>query len=458
MSLRLAFGLTLGGGQGGAVGTRLPAYSTINVFGDSIGAGTAASPIDNSFANLIATETGAALSNQSISGTVLQNSTGRANNGRDRYKSALTGANKRDAVFMAYGFNDARYIGAPGVHTAIAYESDLEEVIYGLILAGYGRADIYVISPFYITDTGLVTGSTGFSGQSRAGYLEYVNAAEKVARSWAVKYIDIYDYMLNNGGASLISGDNIHPNNAGHAAIFDGVKASSVPTVAGEVTFTSQSSPAEGEIAASWTSTGSPVSFDIRIYIDGLEVADLSGNQVGTSILETGLTGATYLVVVRPVFASSVGSWEISAPVTVMGVGVIFSMLNNIPDYLENCTYSMVSGKARLTCTTAGTIRGSWDVTDEGIIPDNSNDYEIDASAFDSGDTPITVPLKIFRSSAAETLTGTGTVNHVQSTANPLVFSNAATLSDTLIHVGLVATLMTVGDYVEITIGTVGPS
>jgi lysophospholipase L1-like esterase len=73
----------------------------------------------------------------------------------------------------------------------------------------------------YLTDTGLATGSTGYAGQTRAGLEAYVTAIKDLAAEYNIIYVPVYEYMRDNGGASLMAADNIHPNDAGHAVIKD---------------------------------------------------------------------------------------------------------------------------------------------------------------------------------------------------------------------------------------------
>jgi lysophospholipase L1-like esterase len=47
----------------------------------------------------------------------------------------------------------------------------------------------------------------------------YRNAVSAVATATGTKYADVYQYMVDNGGDTLIGADGVHPNDAGHAAI-----------------------------------------------------------------------------------------------------------------------------------------------------------------------------------------------------------------------------------------------
>jgi len=201
------------------------------VFGDSIAVGLngdTAAVDTNSWAVRLAEYFGATLTNAGSSGTVLQNSPDssalpRANNGRDRYVTTLIDGGVKDAVVIAYGYNDARYVAAPSTFGLAQFINDYHEIIKGLIGNGYKPSQIVIVSPYYITDTGLNTGSTGFVGQDRDRFYSFVEAARFIAATYGCFFADTYAYMEAAGGAALIGADHIHPNSAGHAAIFEAV-------------------------------------------------------------------------------------------------------------------------------------------------------------------------------------------------------------------------------------------
>ncbi|NNH67839.1 SGNH/GDSL hydrolase family protein [Rhizobium laguerreae] len=240
MMLGLSLAITNVGGGGGAGGGGLPNVASLVGFGDSITAGQVASDAAHQWLNIVSAALGAGTPlNQGIPGTVLQNSNDSGgspltNNGRDRYVADLLGANQREMAIIAYGFNDARYTAAPTTFNLAQYAMDYREILTGLIAGGYAANRICIVSPYYITDTGLATGSAGFTGQTRAVFQQFDAAAAALAKEFGVFYADAYAAMLAGGGASLISGDNIHPTDAGHAVIATAVRAatqqsSSVP-------------------------------------------------------------------------------------------------------------------------------------------------------------------------------------------------------------------------------------
>jgi len=209
--------------------TTLPRVSTLVTFGDSITSGVAATLVANRWANRLAADLGATLTNAGIGGTVLQNSfdvngSPRSSNGRNRYVSALLGANKRDLVVIAYGLNDARYTAAPSTFNVVEYQNDYREIMFGLIAGGYSRDRIVIVSPHYITDVGLTTGSAGFTGQTRIGYESFVTATRNVAREFGCYYADTYSAMRDGGGENLIDTDGIHPLDTGHLLIYNTIR------------------------------------------------------------------------------------------------------------------------------------------------------------------------------------------------------------------------------------------
>ncbi|MGB8289653.1 hypothetical protein ELI24_27140 (plasmid) [Rhizobium ruizarguesonis] len=217
-----------GGGGGGG----LPQVASLVGFGDSITFGNQASDEAHQWLNIVSTALGAGTPlNQGIPGTVLQNSNDsggspRTNNGRDRYVADILGANKREAVAIDYGFNDGRYTAAPTTFNLAQYAMDYREILTGLIAGGYPTNRIFIASPYWISDTGLITGSAGFTGQTRAVFEQFVAAAKALAKEFGVYYADVYAAMRDNGGASLIYTDFNHPTDAGHAVIAAAILAS----------------------------------------------------------------------------------------------------------------------------------------------------------------------------------------------------------------------------------------
>lgn len=307
------------------------AFTSFGAIGDSITNRETATS-GNAWIDLVAAAMSAGTPlNQGISGTVLQNSPDasgipRANNGRDRYLASLLGANKRDGVFVAYGFNDARYVGAPATFNVAAYKAQFQGVIAGLVVGGYPIGKIGIVSPYWISDTGLTQGSAGFSGQTRTGFEAFVTAAREVAQEYGVWFADTYAAMRDNGGATLINtSDNIHPIDAGHLVIKNAIMASArlntavVPAIAaaasaaGEVGFTIVA-PASGTV------TNYTVQYTVGssyLFKGTQAVTSLTGGKF------TGLLDGTYVARVRANFADGTSSpWAFSSAITLSSAGV----------------------------------------------------------------------------------------------------------------------------------------
>lgn len=209
-------------------GTTLPEVNSAVFFGDSITAGQNASAPAKRWVNTVAGVLQTSILNQGIAGTVLQNSafsggSPQVNNGRDRYSSALTGANKRDIVIINYGLNDLRYTAAPSTMNIANFVNDYQEIITGLLSAGYTNDYIVLCSPYWIPDAGYMSGSSGFTGSNRTIHESYVSAVAELSLDNNLFYADVYSYMRDNGGESLIDSDNIHPIDIGHDAISQSV-------------------------------------------------------------------------------------------------------------------------------------------------------------------------------------------------------------------------------------------
>ncbi len=192
-------------------------------FGDSITSGTGATIVPYRWANLLAAASEWTMTNSGIAATVLQNTAqttiappgALANNGRDTYTTRVA-AYGPDVVIILYGLNDLRLNDA--AFSDALYANDLGETVDGLIAAGV-RADRIVLgSPPYIPAASYAL-DPPWDGGTALKHAAYVAATAAVATTKGTKYVNIYQYMLENGGDALIGGDGIHPNDAGHAAI-----------------------------------------------------------------------------------------------------------------------------------------------------------------------------------------------------------------------------------------------
>lgn len=307
----------------------LPQVSSLVGFGDSITVGYGISTDANKWLNRVsAAINSGTLVNSGISGTVLQNSpdsTGspRASNGRNLFVSTMTGANKREMAIIAYGFNDARYVAAPATFNVTEYENDFNEVIAGLRIAGYPADRLVIVAPYYITNTGLTTGSTGFTGQTRAGFEAFVTAARNVAEAHGCWYHDAYAWMRDNGGVSLISSDAIHPNVTGHAVIAEGLLYHSARLNARAIPGSVTATGGPEQITVDWAAVSGASGYEVALATEGSFAFGAPQAASGTSTTITGLAPGSLRARVRAIVGGTPGPWgyadsaaTITAPAT----------------------------------------------------------------------------------------------------------------------------------------------
>ena len=297
----------------------LSTYTTIFGFGDSITYGQNSTNYsttkDHAWLTYVGTAVGATTTaNSGSPGTILQNGiltngVPQTNNGRDRYQSHIL--TKRDAGFLAYGFNDARYTGGGGQVNVANYANDYRELLNGLIIGGYGAADLHIVAPYYIIDAGLTSGTADFTGQTRAGFEAHIAAALRVATEYGTKYTPAYSYMRDNGYSTMVDTDNIHPLDAGHTLISTAVQtqtfipntAAKPATVSGSVSGTT--------ITATCAAVSGAVSYDFELINN--PVAQASGNSATTSYDFTSVNSAPYYLKARAVFSDGTkGPWAFS--------------------------------------------------------------------------------------------------------------------------------------------------
>lgn len=195
------------------------------VFGDSITVGLNASTPELSWPALLGKAAGVTkIRNHAISGTVLQGSImadgkPRLDNGVSRFRAALIEGERSDAIAILYGYNDARYIGAPQTMNPDGFRRDYTAILQGLLEAGYDPAIVAIGSPPYPSDRGFSVGSAGFTGQTRAGFERYPAIVRELAATFKVQYAPVYEAMAAHDDGTLSSSDITHPNDLGHQVI-----------------------------------------------------------------------------------------------------------------------------------------------------------------------------------------------------------------------------------------------
>jgi len=301
-------------------------FTSIVGFGDSMTAGSNATTAANRWLNILATAKSAGTPlNKGISATVLQNSNDglgapRTDNGRDRFVADVLGANKRHVIAMAYGYNDARWTGlgtGVGDINAANFLIDLREVMIGLCFGGYDPSQIILFTPAYITDTGLVSGSADFNGQTRVGFEAFVTHAVNVGTEFGCYFANQYTGMLAAGGGALIDTDNIHPTDAGHAAmavIGQAARMQATGRVANIVT--TASSPTE--LTVTWDAVSGATGYDVEIFLRGGFIATVSSTSATNSKVFSGLGAGEYVARVR-VNGPAVKPWGFQIFPTLVG-------------------------------------------------------------------------------------------------------------------------------------------
>ncbi|HTM76272.1 MAG TPA: SGNH/GDSL hydrolase family protein [Devosia sp.] len=210
---------------GFAEALRARGVRSIAVFGDSISVGLNATRPELSWPMLLAAEAGgltvrhAAISGTILQGGVMADGRARPDHGIGRYRAALLGGERADAIALLYGYNDGRYVAAPQSLNAEGFRRDYAAMIEGLLVAGYAPEALALGSPPYPSDAGFAIGSAGFTGQTRAGFERFVAVAREIAGRYGLYYAPVYEAMAAYPDGALASDDVTHPNDLGHWVI-----------------------------------------------------------------------------------------------------------------------------------------------------------------------------------------------------------------------------------------------
>lgn len=195
-------------------------------FGDSIVAGIGASDLFHDWSTLLGVSTNMTVYRQGITSTTLQNTVQNSvatiggavtNNGRDTYTTRVT-PYRPNYVFILYGLNDLRLNDA--AFTSALFQNDLGETVQGLIDSGIQADRIVIGSPPYILASSYSLYAP-FDGATAQKFTDYIVACQEIANAKGTRFINVYQYMADHGGDSLIGADGIHPNDAGHQVIAD---------------------------------------------------------------------------------------------------------------------------------------------------------------------------------------------------------------------------------------------
>lgn len=172
---------------------------TWEAYGNSVTYGTTttnSTPRSEGYVQQLSRAFGTIMNNYGVSGTTIA----------DFFTRVKPYTSTMKYVSLMYGINDARWGTGVGEDTA-SYRAMYNRALDTLITLGYPSGIIIVLGSTYATPTGNIP-------------LSYYAAIDsQVAVQHGVKFVENYNYMLANGGASLLA-DVFHPTVAGHTLVY----------------------------------------------------------------------------------------------------------------------------------------------------------------------------------------------------------------------------------------------
>jgi len=194
--------------------------ATVYFFGNSITAGNGASDNAHRWTTLLSGAKSFTESNHGLSGYTITKQTACVIRPHWDYTTddpIPTKTASLKYLFISFGVNDA-FVN-PG-NTPSAYELTLDSAIQTAIDRGWNAKRIILNTLFFTNIDG--TGVANYCNPTATDETRkqlFLTAAKNAAITKGCNTINIYDYMKNNGGVSLLNADNIHPNDTGHALI-----------------------------------------------------------------------------------------------------------------------------------------------------------------------------------------------------------------------------------------------
>lgn len=335
--------------------------ATTNVDGDSIGRGFGLSPVTNAWAYSQCTTMGSTISNRSLDGTVISNQDALTNNLRDTFQTDLLGTNLKASAIICRGYNDARRPAS----LLSEFASDYREIVVRCLMAdAYTYQSLILAQPYYITDTGLTTGSAGFTGQTRSGFETYVDTVTTIASEWGLPLIPFYDYLKNNSTdrtayvADVNSYDSIHPTVTGHTLLATIARTQTyVANTLPRVTNLAFISSASGSFTAQWDRQQSADSYEVEYGLFSnlnFSTGSTTAAQAGTSTISktvTGLSEGVYIARVRGVFGGIKGPWALTRSA--------YAVTGSLVDTTNGLTGSL-AGANTTTLASVTPTTGTW--------------------------------------------------------------------------------------------------
>lgn len=122
--------------------------------------------------------------------------------------------------------------------------------------------------------------------------------------------------MRDNGGAALIDTDNIHPTNAGHAVIAEGVLTKTVVLNEQDAPTILAAATSGADFILSWAPTLGAVSHQVATA--PYDTLTISAATAESSTQHTfAAPGGAHVLMVRAVFSGGAGPWSVSPSLTV---------------------------------------------------------------------------------------------------------------------------------------------
>lgn len=190
-----------------------PTTATNQLFyGDSVTAGAVATSPDKTWTALICAVNETTQLNYGYGGSTMCYKYPGDMSFTERLPSIATYDGTQQSLFIAYGVND--YVQD---WTATQFGDALSNaLVYLMNTKNYPPSALVVVTPAIIKDLPY--------DKNNEGLKAYAEIAIEKAKINGVRYVNTYQYMMNNGGQdALVSPDNIHPNDAGHAIIAEAV-------------------------------------------------------------------------------------------------------------------------------------------------------------------------------------------------------------------------------------------
>lgn len=114
-----------------------------------------------------------------------------------------------------YGVNDAA--ASTDSTTVQDFSTQYDSVMnYAIHTKGWPANHILLMQPSYVTPEGYITDHIEDPICTDARYIAFANAVRNTAFKWGTLYVNLYQKMIDNGGAALIDTDGLHPILTGH--------------------------------------------------------------------------------------------------------------------------------------------------------------------------------------------------------------------------------------------------